>query len=117
MIYFCYFSQKNCFLFLTWSTVHADPLFLVLKYKLGLKIAVFRGFTNFFFRTTRLQHKLLILIECPNMNILNLKSTKNQMVAMVHVLGVWVFFRGKIWAKKQIRSNVVKKQRNWKYYI
>ena len=35
--------------------------------KLGPKKPFLGGFTNFFFRTNRLQHKLLILIESPNM--------------------------------------------------
>ena len=34
-------------------------------------------FTNFFFRTTGLQHKLLILIESPNKFHLNLQNNNN----------------------------------------
>ena len=43
--------------------------------KLGPKIAILRGFT-IFFRTTGLQHKILKLIESPN--IFHWKSAKEQ---------------------------------------
>ena len=54
------------------------------------------------FRTTGLQHKLLILIESPD--IFHWKSAKK---------GKWVWSLGKNLG--QIVSSVVKKQRNWDF--
>ena len=41
---------------------HFDPILV----QIGPKIAIFKRFYQFFFRTTELQHKLLILIESPS---------------------------------------------------
>ena len=60
----------------------------------GQKIVIFRGFTNFFFRTTRFQLKLLILIE--SLNIFHWKPAKKSK---------WVGSWGQIW------PNVVKKSK------
>ena len=55
------FLHKNLFFIL--FAAHPNPFFVR---KLDPKIEIFRVFTKFFFRTTRLQFKLLILIESPN---------------------------------------------------
>ena len=49
--------------------------------KIGPKKQFFQGFVNFFFRTSGLQHQLLILIESPN--IFNWKSAKEMKVGVV----------------------------------
>ena len=60
MIWFCYFCQKKLF----WVYSSSSPCWPLL-HKLGdPKNSNFLRFYNFF-RTTRLQHKLLILIEFP----------------------------------------------------
>ena len=69
--------------------------------KLNTRQQFYRGFTNFF-RTTGLQHKLLILIEPPG--IFHWKSTKK---------GKWVWSLGQ--NVGQSRFNVVKKQRDWHF--
>ena len=63
---------------------HAD--FFVVQ--IGPEKAIFLEVLQFFFRITRLQPKLLILIE--SSNIFHWKSTKRQS---------WCGLRGKIWAK------------------
>ena len=50
-------------------------------FKLSPKKPFLRGFTNFFFRTLGLQHKLLIWIVSPN--IFHWKSAKKSKVAVV----------------------------------
>ena len=74
MICFCYFCQKNCFP--CWVCPN-DP-FLV---ETGPKKQFLRGFTNFFFRTTGMQHKLLILFESPI--IFHWKSAEKSKVGVV----------------------------------
>ena len=49
--------------------------------KLGPKIQFLRSFTNFFWNYTGLQHKLLMLIESPN--ICDWKSTKESKLGVV----------------------------------
>ena len=51
--------------------------------KLGPKKQSARGFANIFFRTAGLQHKLLILIESPNIFHWKWKSAKKSKVAVV----------------------------------
>ena len=75
------FLQKK--LFFIWFS-HAD-LFVV---QIEPEIAIFRGFTNFFFfRTTGLQQKLLILIEHP------------QHISLEINRKIGCGLRDKIWAK------------------
>ena len=59
MIWFCYFckKKKNSFL----DVAHDDPF----SAQIGSKKPFLIGFTNFF-RTSGLQHKLLILIVSTN---------------------------------------------------
>ena len=71
------------------GVAHADP-FLV---QIGPKIAILEVLLNFF-RTTGVQHKLLVLIK--SHNIFNWKSE-------------WV------WSWGPNKSNVVKKQKKWHY--
>ena len=74
MIRFSYFYQKkNCFPFWAW------PIMTTFFCELG-PIKQFLHFINFF-RTTWLQHKLLILIESPN--IFHWHSTKKCKVNVV----------------------------------
>ena len=96
MICFFYFCQKNCFSFWVW------PMLTPLQCKLGPKKQFLEVLPIFFFTTTGLQQKSLILIESPN--IFYWKSTKKKKLGVV--------FRAKNLG--QIRSNVVKK-RNWHY--
>ena len=75
MICICYFCQKNCFPIWAWFIV--TPFFC----KLDPKKTIFKRFYQLFFRTAALQHKLLILIESPN--IFHQKSAKNSKVGVV----------------------------------
>ena len=70
------FVHKNLFFIL--FVAHPNPFFVR---KLDPKIEIFRVFTKFFFRTTRLQFKLLILIESPN--IFHRKATTKNIVSVV----------------------------------
>ena len=73
-----------------------DPFFV----QIGPKKTIFKRFYQPLFRTNGLQHKLLKLIESPN--ILQWKSAKKVK---------WVWSLGQNLG--QIRSIVVKKQKNW----
>ena len=75
MICFSYFCQKSCFSFRAW------PIMTPFLRKLGPKIQFLRSFTNFFWNYTGLQHKLLMLIESPN--ICDWKSTKESKLGVV----------------------------------
>ena len=59
-------------------------------------MVIFRGFSNFFFRTTGFQWKFLILVEFPK--IFDWKPAKKPKVGVVLVQNVG-----------QIKSNIVKK--------
>ena len=77
VICFCYFCKNNCFSFFRVGSCscNADSFLC----KLGPKLAVVRGFTNFFFSELldcNTSHKLLILIESPN--IFRRKSAEKQ---------------------------------------
>ena len=87
MICFCYFCQ-----------IWAWPIMTSFL----CKKAIFKRFCQIFFGTTRMQHKLLILIESPN--IFYWKSAKKgkQMWSLGQNLG-------------RTRSNVAKKQQNWHF--
>ena len=91
MICFCYFFQKTLFFIL--GVIYNDPFCA----NCGQKSNFQRVYP--FFRATGLQHKLLILLESPN--IFHQKSTKK-------LKQVWSFGQ----ALGQIRPNVVKKKRN-----
>ena len=67
-------------------------------HKLGQKIVIFRGFSNFFFKTTGFQLKFYILIEFPN--ILHWKPAKKKKIKLGVVLGQNL---------SKIMSDVVKK--------
>ena len=94
MICFCYLCKKIWFSLQLWSIMTS---FL---YSLGSKIAIFRGFTNFF-RTARFitncKKKFLLLIESPIIFHQKLQKTK------------WVW----CWEQNlgKIMPNVMK--RNW----
>ena len=75
MICFCYFYQKKLFFVL--GMTHNDPFFV----QIGPKKTIFKWFYQLFFRTNRLQHKLLILIESPI--IFHWKSAKRSRVGVV----------------------------------
>ena len=94
----CFFLVLPKKLFFILGVAHADPFAV----QIGPQKAIFRGFANFFFTTTGLQQKSLILIE--SANIFHWKSTKKKKLGVV--------LRAKNLG--QIRSNVVKK-RNWHY--
>ena len=70
--------------------------------KLSPKTLISRGFTNFFQKYWTVQHKLLILIESPNIFHWKLEKRKKVGVVLGQNLG-------------QIRFNVVKKQKIWHY--
>ena len=95
MIWFCYFwKKKKCFLFWAW------PMGTPFLHKLGQTIVIFRGFSNFFFRTIVFLLKLLILIESPN--IFHNKPAKKIKVDVASGQNL-----GKI------RSNIMKKLKKW----
>ena len=97
MICFCFFCQQKLFFIL--GVGHNDLFFC----KVGPKSKLLEILPHFFFfRTTGLQHKLLILIESPN--IFHWKSAKKESGCSL--------FGAKF---GQIRYNVVKKQRNWHF--
>ena len=68
----CFFFDLPKKLFFILGVAHADPFAV----QIGPQKAIFRGFANFFFTTTGLQQKSLILIESPN--IFHWKSTKKK---------------------------------------
>ena len=82
------------------DVAHNDPFFV----QIGSQKTIFKRFYQLFFRTNGLQHKLLKLIESPNIFHFRNQPKKSK---------VGVVFWRKIWAK--FKSNVVKKQRNWHY--
>ena len=82
MISFCYFCQEKTFSIV--SDAHNYPLFA----QIGTKKQLLRGFTNCFFINAGLKHKLLILVESPN--IIFWKTAKKCKFIVVF---------GKIWAK------------------
>ena len=96
MICFSYFCQKNCFSFRTW------PIMTPFCANWAQK-TIFKRFYQLFFGTTGLQHKLLILIEFPN--ITHRKSNKK---------GNWVWSAGQNLG--QIWYNVVKKTKKICYF-
>ena len=85
-------AKNNCFPFLVW------PIMTPFLYKLGPIKQLIRGFTNqLFFRTTELQHNLLILIE--SSNIFHWKSAKR--VKWIGLWNkIWVKFGPMLWKKK-----------------
>ena len=93
MICFCYFCLKKFFPVRTWPIMSHF-------FANWTKKTIFKRFYQLFFRTAGLQYKLLILIESPN--IFHWKSAKK-------VKWVWSFGQ----TLGQIKSNVMKKQRNW----
>ena len=79
-----FLQKKNCFLFWVW------PIGTPFLHKLGQKIVIFKGFSNFFSELpTGFQLKLLILIESPK--IFHWKPAKKKLK--------WLWSWGKIWAK------------------
>ena len=64
-------------MFFALGMAHGDPIFL----QVGPKIVIFRGISKYFFRTTRFQLKLLMLIESPN--IFNWKPAKKIKVGVI----------------------------------
>ena len=66
-------------MYLNVGVVHNDPFFV----QIGSKKTIPWRFYQFFFRTTGLQHKLLTLIEYPN--IFHWKSAKTRKVGVVFV--------------------------------
>ena len=75
MICFCYSCQKIFFSIL--GGTHNDPF----SVQTGPKGTIFERFYQLFFRTAGLQHKLLILIQSPN--IFHWKSAKKGKVVVV----------------------------------
>ena len=71
-------------MFFVLGMAHSDPFFA----QVGPKYGNFQRFYKFFFRLARLQLKLLILIESPN--IYHWKPAKKIK---------WVWSWGKIWSK------------------
>ena len=69
MICFCYFCKKIVFIS---GVAHNDPFYV----QIGPQKTIFQRFYQHFFRTNGLQHKLLILIESPN--IFHWKSAKKK---------------------------------------
>ena len=90
------FISAKKIVFLFWACCMGTPFL----HKLGQKMVFFRSFSNFFFRTTRFQLKLLILIE--SFNIFHQKPAKKIKVGVVlgQNLG-------------QIKPNIVKKVKKW----
>ena len=91
MICFCYFCQKNF-----QGMAHNDPY----SVQIGPKKTIFKRFYQHFFRTAGLHHKLLRLIESPNMFHWKWKSARKSKVVLV--------FGAKFGANQ---SNVVKKNK------
>ena len=87
-------------MFSIWGVTHSEPFFV----QTGPKKTIFKRFYQHFFRTTRLQHKLLILIE--SHYIFHGKLAKKRKVVVV--CGTTFVNLGQIW------YNIVKKKKkNW----
>ena len=84
-------------MFSIWGVTHSEPFFV----QIGPKKTIFKRFYQHFFRTTRLQHKLLILIE--SHYIFHWKLAKKRKVFVV--CGVTFANLGQIW------YNIVKKKK------
>ena len=102
MICFCYFCQKKFFSIL--GVAHNNPF----SVQIGSKKTTFKRFYQLFFRTTGLQHKLLILLYPLTYFIGNQPKKVKWVWSLGHNLG-------------QIRSNIVKKTKEllfqWVFFI